>query len=171
MQKYNDAIKTSALSSLEKYTSHFIERVVCERQLETEQRLQHIDPPTLLAITAFLSGSPWLLNRGPGGPVSLLRAGSHSSIFTPTDQNFLSAGLYNNLTSTLLPASVTISHSIKPLDSQGRSWSSDIFDWMHLLFTQVHFFFWQIGLVGGQYATIFVINFIKYSYQIRMNCS
>ena len=26
-----------------KYTSHFNERVVCERELETEQRLQHID--------------------------------------------------------------------------------------------------------------------------------
>ena len=44
MQKHNDAIKTSGHSSLEKYTSHFIERVVCERELETEQRLQHIDP-------------------------------------------------------------------------------------------------------------------------------
>ncbi len=44
MQKHNDAITTSGHSSLEKYTSHFIERVVCERELETEQRLQHIDP-------------------------------------------------------------------------------------------------------------------------------
>ena len=25
---------------------------------------------------------------------------------------------------------------------------------MHLLFTQVHFFFWQLGRVGGQYATM-----------------
>ena len=39
-----NTIKTSGHSSLEKYTSHFIERVVCERQLKTEQRLQHIDP-------------------------------------------------------------------------------------------------------------------------------
>ena len=65
-----NTIKTSGHSSLEKYTSHFIERVVCERELETEQRLQHIDPLTLLAITAFLSRSPELLNRGPGGPAS-----------------------------------------------------------------------------------------------------
>ena len=43
MQKHNDAMKTSGHRSLEKYTSHFIERVVCERELETEQRLQHID--------------------------------------------------------------------------------------------------------------------------------
>ena len=31
MEKHNDAITTSWHSSLEKYTSYFIERVVCER--------------------------------------------------------------------------------------------------------------------------------------------
>ena len=66
-----------------------------------------------MAITAFLSRSPGLLNRGPGGPASLGH-GPHSSIFPSTDLNFLSPGLYNNLTFTLLPASVTISHSIQP---------------------------------------------------------
>ena len=45
------------------------------------------------------------------------------------------------------------SHSIQPLDSQGSPWYPDIFDRMHLLFTLVHFFFWQLGRVGGQYAT------------------
>ena len=44
MQKHNDTIMTNEHSSLEKYTSQFIEKVVCERELETEQRLQHIDP-------------------------------------------------------------------------------------------------------------------------------
>ena len=39
-----NTIKTNGQSSLEKYTSHFIERVVCERELETKQRLQLIDP-------------------------------------------------------------------------------------------------------------------------------
>ena len=104
-----------------------------------------------MAITAFLSRSPGLLNQGPGGPASLGHD-PHSSIFSPTDLNFLSPGLYNNLTPTLLPASITILHSIQPLNSQGRPWS-DIFDRMHLLFTLVHFFFWQLGLVRGQYAT------------------
>ena len=61
--------------------------------------LQHIDPQTLLATRAFLSRSPWLLNRGPGDQ-PLLGHGSHSSIFSPTKLNFLSPGLYNNLTST-----------------------------------------------------------------------
>ena len=43
---------------------------MCERVLETEQSC-NILTPTLLAITAFLSRSPGLLNRGPGGPASL----------------------------------------------------------------------------------------------------
>ena len=88
MQMHNDdTITTSGHSSLEKYTSHFIiavsisyddnhyikgishfiERIVCERELETEQNC-NILTPTLLAITAFLSRSPGLLNRGPVGP-------------------------------------------------------------------------------------------------------
>ena len=115
-----------------------------------------------MATTVFLSRSPRLLNRGPGGPASLGH-GPHSSIFSPTDLrlwtptsylqllNFLSPGLYNNLTPTLLPASVTISHSIQPLDSQGLILI--FLDRMHLLFTQVHFLFWQLGRVGGQYTT------------------
>ena len=77
MQKHNDAIKTNGHSSLEKYTSHFIERVwkgyegfYCVRgELETEQNC-NILTPTLLAITAFLSRSPEVLNREPGGPAS-----------------------------------------------------------------------------------------------------
>ena len=37
-----------------------------------------------MVTTAFLSRSPGLLNRGPGGPASLGH-GPHSSIFSPTD--------------------------------------------------------------------------------------
>ena len=40
-------------------------------------------------------------------------------------------------------------HSIQPVDSQG--YPLDIFHRMHLLFTQVHVLFWQLG--RGQYAT------------------
>ena len=129
-----------------------------------------------MAITAFLSRSPglfkpgaqpfwdmvlipasslqliWsselqlqLLNRGSWGP-PLLGAGSLYRILSPTDWNFLSPGLYNNLTTTLLPARVTISHSIRPLDSQG--YILIFLDRMHLLFTLVHFLFWQPGRVG-----------------------
>ena len=55
-------IKTSE-DFLKRYTSHFIKRVVCERGLETEQRLQHID----IAVCCSRSG---LLNRRPWGPLA-----------------------------------------------------------------------------------------------------
>ena len=57
------------------------ERVVCERELESEQKYS-ILTPTLLAITAFLSRSPGLLNRWLGGPASLGHV-PQSSIFCP----------------------------------------------------------------------------------------
>ena len=93
MEKHNDAMKTSGHWSLEKYTSHFFERVVCEMELETEQRLQHIDPHSdghnSVSFPFSWSAQPgawepsfsgtWssfqhlllqlqLLNRGPEGP-------------------------------------------------------------------------------------------------------
>ena len=55
---------------------------MCGRELKTEQNC-NIFTPTLLAITAFLSRSPGLLNWGPGGPASLGHV-PQSSIFSPT---------------------------------------------------------------------------------------
>ena len=64
MQNHNDdTIKTSD-TVLRKIYLSYSERVVCERELETEQNC-NILTPTLLAITAFLSRSPGLLNCGP----------------------------------------------------------------------------------------------------------
>ena len=66
------------------------------------------------------------------------------------------------------------SHSVQPLDSQGRPWSPDIFNRIHLLFTQVHFFFWQLGRVGGQYATyiyIYIYIYVYISLRISKNRS
>ena len=62
-----NTIKTSGHSSLEKYTSHFIEKVVCERELETEQRLQHIDPhsPGYHSLSFPFS---WAAQPGAWGP-------------------------------------------------------------------------------------------------------
>ena len=62
-----NTIITSGHSSLEKYTSHFIERVVCERELETE--LQHIDPhfPGYYSISFPFS---WADQPGAWGPPS-----------------------------------------------------------------------------------------------------
>ena len=114
-------------------------------ELEAEQNC-NILTPTLMAITAFLSRSPGLLNREPGvqplWDMFLIPASSLQLIWSPTDLNFLSPGLYNNLTPTLLPASVTILHSIQPVHGQG--YILIFLDRMHLLFTQVHFRFWQL---------------------------
>ena len=57
------------------------------------------------------------------------------------------------MTPTLLPASVSISHPIQPV--HGHGYILIFLDRMHLLFTQVHFLFWQLGRVGGQYSTMF----------------
>ena len=142
-----NTIKTSGHSSLEKYTSHFIESVVCERWVGDRTKTPTYWPPTLLAMTAFLSRTTGLLNRGPGAQ-PLLGHGSHSSIFSPTGLNFLSLGLYNNLPSTYFwrASQFSLNSSLR----QSRL-SPDIFDRMHLLFTLVHFFFWQLG--RGQYVT------------------
>ena len=129
-------------------------------ELEAEQNC-NILTPTLMAIIAFLSRSPGLLNWEPGGLASLGHV-PHSSIFSQTATaqsgvlrapsagcwfsllhlisnwlNFLCTELYNNLTPTLLPVSVTISHSIQHIHGQG--YILIFLDRMHLLFTQVHF--------------------------------
>ena len=110
--------------------------------------------PTLMAITAFLSRSPGLLNRGPGGPASLGH-GPHSSFFspthlklwtptaqlgalrapsagcwfslqhlTPTDLNFLSPGLYNNLTPTYFLRASQFRTQFNPSTVKVISWYS-----------------------------------------------
>ena len=68
-------------------------------ELETEQNC-NILTPTLMAISAFLSRSPRMLNRGPGGPASLGHV-PHSSIFSPTD-----------LTSCLHPGYIIVRHHL-----------------------------------------------------------
>ena len=106
----SNTIRTSGHGSLEKYTSHFIERVVCERELETEQRLQHIDPPAPPAKAVRL------FQPGTWGP-SL----SAESWFQQLDlEHWLQALNSNCLTSCLTRViSLFYVHSIQPVDSQG----------------------------------------------------
>ena len=59
-----------AKTSLKKYTSHFIARFACAGELETEQRLQYIDPHSWPSASC-LSRSPFL-NQRPGGPLCWL---------------------------------------------------------------------------------------------------
>ena len=137
-----------------------------------------------MAITAFLSRSLRLLNRGPGAPASL-RHVPHSSIFSPTGlisnwyelqllnreswrPPLLGAGfLYRILSPTDWTSWCTELYNCSP--STFFLWASQIaliqtvhdqgyilifLDRMHLLFIQVHFLFWQLGRVGVQYTTL-----------------
>ena len=147
MQNHNDdTIKTSGLSSLEKYTSHFIERVVCERELETERKLQHIDQLFWLSQPLF----PVLLNCSTGawGPSLCWDMVLFPASLAPTLWTSCRRGYIIILTLTyFLQAS---QFALNSTPRQSRS-PPDIFDRIHRLFTLVHFFFWQ--LCWGQYVT------------------
>ena len=128
---------------------------MCERELETEQNC-NILTPTPMAITASLSRSPGLLNRGP----TLLGAGFLYRILSPTRLisnwlNFLCIELCNSSTPTFFLWTSQIA-LIQPVYGQG--YILIFLDWMHLLFTRVHFLFWQLSRVGGQYTTITAQN-------------
>ena len=130
---------------------------MCERELETELNC-NILTPTLLAVTAFLSRSLGLLNRGHvrlgAQPLWVLVCSTASYlqlVWSPNSLNFLCTELYNSSTSTFFLWASQIA-LIQPVYGQG--YNILIFlDRMHLLFTQVHFLFWQLSWVGGQYAT------------------
>ena len=81
--EHNDTMKTTSDTFLEKYTSHFIWKVVCERELETKQNC-NILTPTLMA-TSVVS---FLFSRAAQpevrGPSSLLDAGFLYHILSPT---------------------------------------------------------------------------------------
>ena len=69
MQNHNnDTIKTTSDTVFYRNIPlTLFERVVCERELETEQNWNILTSP-LLWPSVFLSRSPGLLNRRPGGP-------------------------------------------------------------------------------------------------------
>ena len=179
----DDTIRTSDTVLRKIYLSLYLKGVVCERELETDQNY-NILTPTLLAITAFLFRSPGLLNRGPGGPASLghvlIPASSLQLVWSPTHLisklsigglrapaarcwlslphlvsnwlNFLCTELYNSSTPTFFLWASQLA-LIQPIHGQG--YTLLFLDRMHLLFTQVHFLFWQLCRVVGQYTTYF----------------
>ena len=114
-RRYN---KDERLSSLEKYTSHFIWKGCVWEGLGDRTELHHIDPHSIGHNSVSFPFS-WAAQPGVWGPslsggwFSLLLLISNWSDLQLTD--FLSSpGLYNNLASALLPTSVTISHSFNP---------------------------------------------------------
>ena len=99
-----NTIKTSRHGSLEKYTSHFIWKgskglwrvLLCERWVGDWTKTATYWPPLFWLSQPFF---PVLLAAKPGAQ-PLQGHGSHSSIFSPTDLNFLSPELYNDLMPT-----------------------------------------------------------------------
>ena len=95
--------KRQATQFLEKYTSHFIERVVCERELENEQNC-NILTSTLMAISVSFPFS-WAAQPEARGPSSMLGAVFSTASFLQLSDlqnwlNFLCTELYNNSTPT-----------------------------------------------------------------------
>ena len=100
------------------------------------------------------SSSNWsdlqLLTRESWGP-TLLGATSLYSIFSPTALNFQFTELYNCSTPTfyLWASQIALIQFV-----HGHDYILIFLDRMHQLFTLVHFLFWQLGRVGGQYTTV-----------------
>ena len=117
---------------------------MCERELKTEQRLQHIDPHSSGYNSISFSFS-WAAQPGAWGPslcwdIVLIPASSLQLIWISCRRGYII--IWRPPTS----CERHNSHSIQPR-------SPLIFDRMHMLFTLVHFFFWQLSRVGSQYAT------------------
>ena len=144
--EHNDTIKTSNTVLRKIYLSLHL-KWLCVRGSWRPNRTATYCPPLYWPWLRFF---PVHLGRSTGGLGAQTLWVLNSS--DPQLSDFLSSpGLYNDLTPTLLPASVTTA-LIQPVHGQG--YNILIFlDRMHLLFTQVNFLFWQPGRVGGQYAT------------------
>ena len=165
--------------------------VVCEREMETERNCNILTPP-LLRLSAFLSRSPGLLNWGPGTQpfwVLVLSTASYLQLVWSPNWligglrapsagcwislphlitnwlNFLCTVLYNSSTSTFF-LWVSQLHSFNP--STVKVIILIFHERMHLLFTLVHFIFWQPSRLGGQYTTVLIIclqTSFKYCYE------
>ena len=137
--------------TLEKYTSHTLFEMVAKGlcvigELETEQAATYW-PQVPLSLAALLSRSAGLLNRGSWRPIPLLGTGSLHSILSPTNWTCLCHRVIKLFDIHQLLVGVTSApNSTRP---QSRLYS-DIFDRIHLLFTQVHLLF--DSSAEGQYV-------------------
>ena len=137
-------------SSLEKYTSHFIWKgskgllkvLLCERWVGDGTELQHIDPHSYGHNSVSFLFS-WVVQPGAWGP----SLSGTCSLFQHLLSNWLTSCLHPGYIIVRCPPSCGChkSHSIQPVHGQG--YILIFLDRMHLLFTQVHFLFWQLGWV------------------------
>ena len=120
--------------------------------LETEQTATYWHQLPL-SMAALCSHSAGLLNRGSlRAATPLTGAGSHCferQLELQLTQTGCGTRLYNCLTSTCFLWASQL-HQIQPVHRS--RWYSDIFDRMHLLFTQVHLLIYSS--VEGQYVTL-----------------
>ena len=141
-------------SSLEKYSSHFIWKgskglvkvLLWEGWVGDRTELQHIDPHSYGHNSVSF---PFSWAAQPGAWRSSLSGCWFSlSHLISSPLNFLWTKLYNCSTSTFFLWESQIA-LIQPVHDEG--YILIFLDWMHLLFTQVHFLFWELG--RGQYVT------------------
>ena len=140
-----NTIMTNEHTSLEKYTSHTLFKMVvkglCVRdELEAEQTATYW-PPVPLSLAALLCRSTGLLNRGSWGPMAffwvlVLSTASYLQLTDSNSLNFLSHRVISLFDAHLLP--VRVACAPNSTRSQSRLYP-DIFDRMHL------FLDWQLG--------------------------
>ena len=126
--------------------------------------LKHIDPHSIGHNRVSFPFS-WVAQLGAWGPASLgagflYRILSPKLVSSPNWLNSQCTELCNSSTSTFFLWASQI-ELIQPIHGQG--YTLLFLDRMHLLFTQVHFLFWQLGRVVGQYTTIELCNIFQSS--------
>ena len=118
MLKHNDAITTSGASYLEKNIPLTLLKVFCVScEMETEQRLQHIDPPSFFGLSSASFSFSWAAQPGAWGP-SL----SAESWFPQIDLEYWLQALNSNCLTSCPPQVISLFyvHSIQPVDSKGH---------------------------------------------------
>ena len=137
--------------------------IICERWIGDWKELQHIYPhPTLLAITAFLSRSPGLLNRWLWGPASARTWFSFQHLVSNWS-DFLSYPGYIIIWHPPASCGVTIRtqfypSTVKVIPRYVRLDAPVIYTGAFLI--------WQLGRVGGQYL---VNIYYLYVHKLKLN--
>ena len=147
-------------SSLEKYISHFIWKgskgllkVLLWEEVGCWTELQHIDPHFYGHNSVSFPFS-WAAQTGTWGPSLSGTCSSFQHLLSNWSElqlpGFLSSpGLYNCSTSTFF---LWVSQIALIQTVHGQGYILIFLDRMHLLFTQVHLLFWQLG--RGQYVNV-----------------
>ena len=126
---------------------------MCERWAGDRTKHCNILTPALPAIAAFLSRSPELLNRGPGGPASAGTWFSFQHLLSDRS-DFLSHPGYIIICRPPASCERHNSHSIQPIDSQGYPPISST-GWTCYLHRCISYF---DSSAGGQYVTATIKN-------------